>query len=124
MKIHPVWTTDPAMVGSSESVAIDPNFAVITKDNGKQVFIDADMLSGLFAVDRSREIACSQADAWTFFNGKGRGRGGIINKIPGIESYRKAGSRYLVILSNPSNDEPFRRHIEDRRKASNRGKKR
>jgi hypothetical protein len=72
-------------------------------------------------------VLCSQADLNQFFGGKGRGRGGMIEKWKAeglIASRNKKGQKYLIVLPNPTDTERLRSFVERRRSEQKRGKAR
>jgi hypothetical protein len=76
--------------------------------------------------EQSREIPGSLTDLWTFAGFEGRGRLKAVEALKGgvIRDVREGGGTYWFILSDPNRDDSFRRHIEDRKKKSLRGKTR
>src|SRR5271165_194527 len=105
---------------------------VCATDELESLFTEATPGADRIKVDESGEfdfnqaIRCSQNDVWTFFDGKGRARGGTLLKMKesrDVIDFRKQGSRFWVIMK-PADVEQFRQHVEQRNLEDKRGRTR
>jgi hypothetical protein len=75
-----------------------------------------------------RAHLCSANSVYNFFGGKGNAPGKYLEKLKGecVEDYWKAGKgqKYWVVLTNPGEDEAFRRHLKQWRAKDKRGRTR
>jgi hypothetical protein len=102
------------------SGVIDP----IPPDKVRDIEGHLDLLCVATTQSDDRAILCTQTDLHQFCGYKGRARGGTIERLKEegyITSYWKAGSKYRVILSQPSQDGQFREFLQCRRAAQKRG---